>query len=97
MNKAKKLKFIPKFKTEDEERDFWASHDLTDYMHQFKPVKLDLSQLKPSTRPITIRLPETLLWSLKRMANKRDVPYQSLVKMLLAEKVQEENRLMLPR
>lgn len=92
MNKAKKLKFIPKFRSEDEERDFWVSHDLTDYMHQFKPVKLDLSRLKPSTRPITIRLPETLLWSLKRMANKRDVPYQSLVKILLAEKVEEDSQ-----
>lgn len=93
MNKAKKLKFIPKFRSEDEERDFWGAHDLTDYIHQFKPVKLDLSRLKPSTRPVTIRLPESLLWSLKRMANKRDVPYQSLVKILLAEKVEENSRI----
>lgn len=86
---SKKAKLIPKFKNEDEEREFWATHDLTDYVDQFKPVKLDLSELKPSTRPITIRLPESLLFSLKTLANKRDVPYQSLMKILLAEKLQE--------
>ncbi len=73
----KKLKYVPKFKTEDEEREFWATHDFTDYLHQFKPVKLDLSKLKPSTKPITIRLPESLLDALKTLANKKDVPYQS--------------------
>lgn len=78
------------FKNEDEERDFWATHDLTDYLHIFKPVKLDLSKLKPSTRPVTVRLPLSLVEDLKIMANKRDVPYQSLMKILLAEKVREE-------
>lgn len=89
MVKRKKIKPIPKFKSEDEEREFWATHDLTDYLDQFRPVELDLSELKPSTRPITIRLPESLLASLKTLANKRDVPYQSLMKILLAEKLRE--------
>ena len=92
MNKSKKIKSIPKFKNEDEERDFWASHDATDYFDHFKPVKLDLSKLKPSTKPITIRLPESLLASLKTLANKRDVPYQSLMKVFLAERVKKEFR-----
>lgn len=89
MVRKKTIKPIPKFKNEDEEREFWATHDFTDYLDHFKPVELDLSELKPSTRPITIRLPESLLASLKTLANKRDVPYQSLMKILLAEKLQE--------
>ena len=90
MNRKPNIKPIPKFKNEDEERDFWATHDATDYFDFSDEVKLDLSQLKPSTRPITIRLPESLLAALKIMANKRDVPYQSLMKMMLAEKVKQE-------
>ena len=86
----KSLPPIPKFKNEDEERDFWATHDLTDYLHIFKPVKLDFSKLKPSTKPVTVRLPLSLVEDLKIMANKRDVPYQSLMKILLAEKIREE-------
>lgn len=97
ITKTNKVKLIPRFKNEDEERDFWATHDTTEYFDTTKPVELDLSQLKPSTRPVTIRLPESLLWSLKRMANKRDVPYQSLVKILLSEKVEEDSRLPLGR
>ena len=76
---SKKIKPIPRFKNEDEEREFWTTHDLTDYMDQFKPVKLNLSGLKPSTRPITIRLPESLLFSLKALANKRDIPYFTIL------------------
>lgn len=90
MRKDKNIKPIPKFKNEDEERDFWDTHDATDYFDTSDEVRLDLSQLKPSTRPITIRLPESLLAALKIMANKRDVPYQSLMKMMLAEKVKQE-------
>ena len=86
----KKLKSIPRFKNEDEERDFWATHDTTEYFDLSNPVELDLSELKPSTRPITIRLPESLLLSLKTLANKKDVPYQSLIKVFLAEKVKQE-------
>lgn len=81
---------IPKFKNEDEERDFWDKHSILDFPDQFKEVKLDFSNLKPSTRPITVRLPEMLIEDLKILANKKDVPYQSLMKVFLAEKVREE-------
>lgn len=90
MSKKQRPKSIPKFKNEDEEREFWATHDLTDYLHLFKPVELDLSELKPSTKSVTIRLPESLLAALKQIANKRDVPYQSLMKIFLAERVKKE-------
>lgn len=93
MKKQKKLlKTIPNFKNEDEERDFWATHDLTDYFDFLKPVKLDLSYLKPSTKSVTIRLPQMLLDNLKQLANKQDVPYQSLMKIFLAERVEQEYR-----
>lgn len=90
MRKKSRAKFIPKFKNEDEEREFWATHDFTDYFSYFKPVGLDLSELRPSTKPVTLRLPESLLAALKGLANKKDVPYQSLMKIFLAEKVNEE-------
>lgn len=86
----KKLRAIPKFKNEDEERDFWATHDFTDYMHNFKWVDLDLSNLKPSTESISLRLPSFLLARIKQLANKQDVPYQSLMKIFLSEKVNQE-------
>ncbi|MFH2085919.1 MAG: BrnA antitoxin family protein [bacterium] len=81
---------LPSFKNEDEERNFWATHSFADYADQFKQVKMDLSALKPSTRPITIRLPVSLIYDLKVMSNKRDVPYQSFVKTILADRVREE-------
>lgn len=90
MGKNNKQRIIPKFKNEDEERKFWSSHDMTDYIDYFQPVEFDLSALKPSTNSITIRLPKSLLSSLKTLANKKDVPYQSLMKVYLAEKVREE-------
>ena len=90
--KNTKTKQIPKFKNEDEEREFWATHSSLDYFDVDHPIKMDFSALKPSTRPITIRLPESLLSSLKIMANKRDVPYQSLMKIILNDRVQEEFR-----
>ncbi|VVA44267.1 conserved hypothetical protein [Candidatus Roizmanbacteria bacterium] len=86
----KKYKLIPKFKNEDEERDFWAVHDTTDYFDVDQPVKLNLSSLKKTTRPITIRLPVDLINRLKIVANKKDVPYQSLLKIMLSEKLKEE-------
>lgn len=82
---------IPKFKNEDEEREFWATHSTLDYINNFKPVEFDLSELKPSTKTISIRLPQSIIDQLKRLANKRDVPYQSLLKIFLNEKIQEEN------
>lgn len=82
---------IPKFKNEDEEREFWSTHSTADYIDSFEPVEFDLSELKPSTRTISLRLPQSIIDQLKRMANKRDVPYQSLLKIFLSEKIQEEN------
>jgi len=86
----KQIKRIPRFKNEDEERKFWDTHDVTDYLDQLEPIKLDLSELRPSTKPVTIRLPESLLTALKKLAHQRDVPYQSLMKIFLAEKVRKE-------
>lgn len=86
----KMISKIPKFRNEDEERNFWAIHDLTDYMDQFEPVELDLSSLKPSTETISLRLPQYLLARIKEMANFKDVPYQSLIKIFLAERVKKE-------
>ena len=90
MKQPKKIKLIPKFRTEDEEREFWATHDATDYFNFSKPVHLDLSKLKPSTTSVTIRLPQFLVDDLKILAHKKDVPYQSLMKVYLAEKVKQE-------
>jgi predicted DNA binding CopG/RHH family protein len=90
MNK-KNIKRIPRFKSEDEEREFWSVHSPLDYQDNWEPVKFDLSELKPSTKMISIRLPESMIDQLKRLANKRDVPYQSLLKILLGEKIREEN------
>jgi predicted DNA binding CopG/RHH family protein len=84
------FKRIPKFKNEDQERDFWASHDVVDYFDVSRPVKVNLSDLRPSTKTITVRLPEFLLNALKTLAHKKDIPYQSLLKVFLAERVKEE-------
>lgn len=84
----KQIKKLPKFKNEDEERDFWSNHDLTDYFDMSQAIiNPVLQNLKPSTRTVSIRLPESLIAALKTLANKRDVPYQSLVKIILSEKV----------
>ena len=88
---SSKYKPIPQFSNEDEEREFWATHDSTEYIDWSRAEKdPSFSRLKPSTRTISIRLPESLIAALKTLANKRDVPYQSLVKIFLAEKVKEE-------
>jgi len=86
----KQIKKIPKFKNEDEEREFWATHDATDYFDYFKPVELDLSKLKPSTESISLRMPSYLLGRIKVLANVTDVPYQSLIKIFLADRVNKE-------
>ena len=85
-----KVKPIPNFKNEDEEREFWAAHDVTDYFDMEKAEMAIFPNLKPSTKRISIRLPENLIFRLKQIANKKDVPYQSLMKIFLAEKVKEE-------
>lgn len=86
----KKLKKIPNFKTEDEERKFWDTHDSTEYVNWDNAVHVTFPNLKPSTMTITIRIPVSLYEDLKILANKKDVPYQSLLKIYLAEKVKEE-------
>ena len=83
-------KRIPKFKSEAAERDFWAKHDSTDYVDWDAAKRVVLPKLKPSQKTISLRLPAMMLAELKRLANKRDVPYQSLLKVFLAEKLREE-------
>lgn len=85
-----RLKKIPKFKSEAEESEFWTKHDSTEYVDYSTAKQVVFPKLKPSTRTISIRLPESLIQHLKLLANKRDVPYQSLLKMFLSEKVEEE-------
>jgi predicted DNA binding CopG/RHH family protein len=86
----KKQKKIPKFKSEEKEREFWADHDSTEYVDWRKAKRAVLPNLKLSVKTISLRLPESMLAELKMLANKRDVPYQSLMKMFLAEKIREE-------
>lgn len=90
MKKNKTIKSIPNFKNEDEEREFWDTHDFTDYFDMDHPVELDLSQLKPSVKSISLRLPEYLLARIQQLANSQDVPYQSLMKVFLSERVDKE-------
>jgi predicted DNA binding CopG/RHH family protein len=81
---------IPKFKSEDAEREFWATHDSTDYIDWRRGKRLTLPNLKPSSQTISLRLPKPMLDRLKLLANKRDVPYQSLLKMFVAERLKVE-------
>ena len=83
-------KKIPKFKNEDEERAFWAIHDSTEFVDWKKAKRTLLPNLKPSVKTISLRLPKAMLEELKLLANKRDVPYQSLVKIFLAERIEKE-------
>ena len=82
----KKFKSIPKFRSEAEERRFWETHDSSNYVDWNKAERVRLPHLKPSTESISLRLPVALLERIKVAANKRDVPYQSLIKTWLAEK-----------
>ena len=83
----KTLKPIPTFRSEAEERRFWETHDSADYVDWSRAERVRFAKLKPTTRAISIRLPESLLERIKIAANKRDMPYQSLIKAWLAEKV----------
>lgn len=78
-----KLKKIPKFKNLSEEKTFWERHDSSLYLDWSKAKRTIFPNLKPSTKTISLRLPENLLNAIKTLANKEDVPYQSLIKMLL--------------
>ena len=85
------LRPIPQFSSEDEEREFWTTHDSTEYIDWSKAERNPpFVHLKPSTRTVSIRLPESLIAALKILANKKDIPYQSLMKIYLSEKVKEE-------
>jgi predicted DNA binding CopG/RHH family protein len=86
----KKFKKIPNFKNEDKERDFWAAHDSTDYIDWSKAENVIFPNLKPSTESISLRLPSYLLARIKELANKRDVPYQSLMKMFISDRINQE-------
>jgi predicted DNA binding CopG/RHH family protein len=83
---------IPRFRTEQEEQQFWAEHDAADYVDWSGASTVRLPNLKPSTKTISIRLPEHMLEELKLLANKRDVPYQSLMKLFLSERLDAERR-----
>lgn len=88
----KNIKQIPNFKTEDEERKFWATHDSTEYVDWSKAKKTIFPNLKPTTESISLRLPSFLLARIKELANKKDVPYQSLMKVFISERVDQELR-----
>ena len=85
-----KKKSIPRFKSEDQEREFWATHDSTDHLDWSRAKKVVLANLRPTLKSISLRLPASLIEELKLLANKRDVPYQSLLKTFLADRVKEE-------
>lgn len=84
-----KVKPTPKFKTEAEERTFWETHDSSDYVDWTQAQSVSMPKLKPSTKTISLRLPEGLLDSIKIEANKRDMPYQSLIKSWLTDDVKQ--------
>jgi len=83
-------KDIPTFKNEDEARQFWAEHDSTDYIDWEQAEAVILPKLKPSTKTISLWLPELMLNELRLIANKRGIPYQSLIKMFLKERIDQE-------
>lgn len=83
-------KKIPKFASEAEERLFWQNNDSSEYLDWTDAEEVVFSRLKPSTKTISIRLPESMIEELKLLANKRDVPYQSLLKIFLSERIDSE-------
>jgi len=91
------MKKIPTFKNEDQEREFWAKHDATDYFDIGKAKSVRFSNLKPSTETIALRLPVFLLDELKLLAHQEDVPYQSLMKHILFEKIKEQKAVRIDR
>lgn len=84
------MKDIPEFRSEEEERQFWSEHDSTEFVDWSKSRRGVFPNLKPSTKTISLRLPESMLEELKLLANKNDVPYQSLVKVFLSERIESE-------
>ncbi|HEX2867019.1 MAG TPA: BrnA antitoxin family protein [Ignavibacteriales bacterium] len=86
----KKQKEIPKFRDEDEEREFWAKNSVLDYFDSSKAAFVRFPNLKPTTQSISLRIPTFMINDLKVLANRKDVPYQSLIKIFLEEKIREE-------
>jgi predicted DNA binding CopG/RHH family protein len=80
----------PEFQNEDEEREFWATHDSTEYVDWDGAPSTVFPKLKPTTKTISLRMPESMLNELKLLAHKRDVPYQSLIKVFLRERIDRE-------
>jgi predicted DNA binding CopG/RHH family protein len=85
-----KLKNIPIFKSEEKEREFWSENDSSEFLDWSKSEKVVLPKLKPTTKTISLRLPEHILDEIKMIASKRDVPYQSLIKIFLKDRVNQE-------
>jgi predicted DNA binding CopG/RHH family protein len=92
MAKKQAKRMVPEFRSEEEEREFWARADSTDYVDWRGARRVVFSKLKPTQRTISLRLPAMMLAELKLLANKRDVPYQSLMKMFLADRIKKELR-----
>ena len=86
----KKRKEIPTFNNEEEEREYWANHESVDYIDWERTEKIVFPNLKPSSKTISLRIPENILEELKMLAKKRDVPYQSLIKMYLKDRIDKE-------
>lgn len=86
----KKLKDIPTFQNEDEEREFWAKENSTDFIDWESGEASILPNLKPTTRTISLRMSDSMLNQIRLIANQRDVPYQSLIKMFLKDRIKEE-------
>lgn len=86
----KQLKKVPEFANEQEERRFWEQNDSSDYLDWSKAQPVVMANLKPTTKTISLRLPQHLLDSIKAAANSRDVPYQSLIKVWLQEKLRSQ-------
>ena len=87
-----RLKKIPIFKTEDEEREFWSKNDSSEFVEWEKAERVIFPKLKPSTKIISLRLPEYILDEIKMLARKKDVPYQSLIKIFLHDRLNQELR-----
>jgi len=91
----KKIKPVPKFRNEQEEREFWMTHDTTQYFDFSKSNRVDIEfdrEIEAPVKSISLRLPREMLNQLKVLANKKDIPYQSLIKVYLAEKIAEERK-----
>jgi predicted DNA binding CopG/RHH family protein len=86
------MKPVPEFRSEDEEREFWADHDSTEFIDWRSAAPVKFPNLKPTLRTISLRLPVSMIEDLKVLANRRDVPYQSLLKLFLAERLKKERR-----